>query len=171
MLKKNLNDFNKNVFNEFDKTWPILTCGDNVNGFNAMTVSWGGLGVLWGKKVCFVFVRKSRYTYEFIEKSDSVTLSFLSDEYKEAKALFGSKSGRDINKFEACGLHATFDLDYNGYYVCESSFVLKAKKLYSVDMPYESLPQDIKDKFYSNGDMHTMYVCEIKNYLEKRARD
>lgn len=168
MLKKNLNDFNKNVFNEFDKIWPILTCGDNKIGYNSMTVSWGGLGVLWGKNVCFIFVRKSRYTYEFIEKSESVTLSFLSDEYKEAKAIFGSKSGRDIDKFKECGLHATFDIDYNGYYVCESKYVLKAKKLYCVDIPYESLPQDIKDKYYSNGDMHRMYVCEIKNYLEKR---
>ena len=165
MLKKSLNEFNKNVFFEFDKTWPILCCGDNVNGFNAMTVSWGGLGVLWGKNVCFVFVRKSRHTYQFIEKSDSVTLSFLSDQYKTAKSLFGSKSGRDIDKFMEAGLHPTFDIDFNGYYVCESSFVLKAKKLYSIDIPYEKLPEEIKNKYYANGDMHTMYVCEIKQYL------
>lgn len=165
MLKKNLKEFNYNVFSAFNDTWPILTCGDKTTGFNSMVVSWGGLGELWGKNVAYVFVRHSRYTFDFIEKSNSVTLSFLSDKYKEAKAVFGSKSGKDIDKFGQTGLHATFDLDYNGYYVCESDYVLKMKKLYSIDMPYEELPEDIKAKFYANGDMHRMYVCEIMQYL------
>ena len=112
MLKKRIQDFSHNPFTEFSSTWPILTAGDRNQGFNAMTVSWGGLGVLWGKNVAFVFVRKSRYTYEFIEKSNSVTLSFLSDKYKEAKSIFGTKSGRDMNKFEQTGLHPTFDIDF-----------------------------------------------------------
>ncbi len=166
MLKKNILSFNKNVFNDIGNLWPILTCGDNKIGYNAMTVSWGGFGVLWGKNVAFVFVRQSRYTYEFIENSNSVTLSFLSDEYKNAKALFGSKSGRDVDKFKETGLHATFDVDYNGYYIAESEYVLKLKKLYSVDIPYEKLPQNIIDKYYPNGDMHRMYVCEVSQYLE-----
>lgn len=166
MLKKNVLQFDKNVFDSLSNGWPILICGDKT-GYNGMTVSWGGLGVIWGKNVAYVFVRKSRFTYEFIEKCPNVTLSFLSDKYKEAKALFGSKSGRDINKFEATGLHPTFDVDYNGYYVAEADYVLKMKKLYSVDLPYEKLPKEIIDKFYHEGDMHTMYVCEITQYLVK----
>lgn len=166
MLKKNINTFNKNVFNEIGKTWPILVSGDRTIGYNGMTVSWGGLGVLWGKNVGFVFVRKSRHTYNFTEKSDSFTLSFLGDDYKDAKSYFGSKSGRDVDKFKDANLHATLDLDFNGYYVSEASFVLKMKKIYSVDIPYENLPEDIKSTYYSNGDMHTMYVCEIVQYLE-----
>lgn len=167
MLKKSLNDLCINPFNEFNYTWPILVCGDVNNGFNGMTVSWGGLGTLWGKAVAFVFVRKSRYTYEFIEKSDSVTLSFLCDDYAKAKKVFGSKSGRDINKFEASEVHHALDVDMNCYYIAEADFVLKMKKLYSVDIPYENLPKNIIDRYYSNGDMHTMYVCEVKQYLVK----
>lgn len=166
MLKKNIKTFNYNIFNELNEKCPILTCGDRENGFNSMVVSWGGLGVLWGKNVGYVFVRHSRYTFEFIEKSESVTLSFLNDSYNEAKKIFGSKSGRDINKFEETGLHATLDLDFNGYYVCEADYVLKMKKLYSVDLPYDQLPQSIKDRYYPTGDMHRMYVCEITQYLE-----
>ena len=41
------------------------------------------------------------------------------------------------------------------------------KKLYSVDIPYEALPQDILDRYYPKGDMHRMYVCEIKQFLMK----
>ena len=166
MLKKNLKLYNYNVFEEFDKGWPILTCGDRENGVNSMTISWGGMGVLWGKKVAFIFVRHSRYTFDFIEKSSSVTLSFLTDDYKNEKAIFGSKSGRDIDKFLASGLHKTLDVDFNGYYITEAKYVLKMKKLYSIDIPYENLPSEIRNQYYSNGDMHRMYVCEIMQYLE-----
>lgn len=167
MLKKNINEYKLNAFNEIGNKWPILIAGDAKNGYNGMTVSWGGIGVIWGKNVAYLFVRESRYTYEFIEKSDSVTLSFLSDDYKDAKALFGSKSGRDLNKFEATGLHPCLDVDMSCYYVAEAEYCFKMKKLYSVDLPYESLDQDILDRYYPNGDMHRMYVCEIKQYLVK----
>ena len=134
MIKKSLNDLCINPFNEFNYTWPILIAGDKENGFNGMTVSWGGLGTLWGKPVGFVFVRKSRYTYEFIEKSNSLTLSFLNEDYINAKKIFGSRSGRDVNKFEASNVHHTLDIDMNCYYVAESDFVLKMEKLYSIDI-------------------------------------
>lgn len=165
MLKKKISQYNKSYVDEIKNKYAILTCGNKEIGFNGMTVSWGGIGELWGLDVIFVFVRKSRYTYEFIEKSDSVTLSFLSDNYKEAKALFGSKSGRDMDKFKEAGLHPAYDPDYNGYYPCEADYVFKTKKLYSIDIPYDKLPDNIKDRYYSNGDMHTMYVCEIKQFL------
>lgn len=166
MLKKNLNEFKMDVFASFEKVCPILTAGDKEHGYNSMLISWGGLGVIWGKKVAFVFVRHSRNTFNYIENSKSVTLSFLSDRYKAEKSLFGSKSGRTIDKYKETNLHATFDGDYDGYYVCESDFVLKMKKLYAIDIPYEQLDENLKNQFYNAGDEHKMYICEIVQYLE-----
>ena len=40
----------------------LISSGSDGN-FNTMTASWGGSGYLWNKKVCFVFIRPSRYTY------------------------------------------------------------------------------------------------------------
>ena len=45
-----------------------------------MTVSWGGVGVLWGKNVVFIFIRDSRYTKEFLDNGDLFSLSFLNAE-------------------------------------------------------------------------------------------
>lgn len=168
MLKKDIKSFDKNVFDEIGNKSAILISGDK-NGFNGMTISWGGLGVLWNKNVAFVFVRHSRYTYEFIEKSDSVTLSFLSDKYKKEKGMFGSLSGRNVDKFEETGLHHTYDPDFDGYYITECDYVFKCKKLYSIDL--NDLPKDINDKFYKDNDIHKMYVCEIKQYLVKNMED
>ena len=39
MLKKELTDFNKNIFTDLDKTWGIVTVGDKNIGCNSMTIS------------------------------------------------------------------------------------------------------------------------------------
>ncbi len=44
---------------------------------NTMTVSWGGTGVFWGKNVVFIFIRESRYTKDFIDNGEFLSLSFL----------------------------------------------------------------------------------------------
>ena len=167
MLKKDIKSINLNTFQEFGDNWALLTAGDKEIGFNTLTVSWGGTGVLWGKNVGFVFVRKSRYTYNFIEKSESVTLSFLSEKYKEALKIMGTISGKDNDKLALTGLHYTYDPDYNGSYIREAKYCYKMKKIYSIDLPYENLPIEIQKGYYPNGDMHTMYICEIKQYLVK----
>ena len=167
MLKKDITTYNLNIFNELGNKWGIVTGGNESTGFNCLTVSWGGLGVIWGKNVAYIFVRHSRHTFEFLEKTDSVTISFLSDEYKQAKTLIGRVSGRDRDKVSEAGLHYTFDPDFNGAYISEAEYCFKMKKLYSVDLPFEELPKEIIERYYPNGDMHRMYVCEIKQFLVK----
>lgn len=167
MLKKDITSYNLNVFSELGNKWGIVTAGDKTTGYNCLTVSWGGFGVIWGKNVAYIFVRHSRYSFEFLEKSDSVTISFLSDDYKKAKGLIGTVSGRDTDKMKDAGLTYTYDPDFNGSYITQAEYCFKMKKLYSVDLPYEPLSDEIKDRYYPNGDMHRMYVCEIKQFLVK----
>lgn len=165
MLKKDIKEYNKNFFDEIDNKWAILISGNRNIGINGMTVSWGSIGVLWNKPIFIVYVRKSRYTYDFCEKSDSFTLSFLGDKYKKEKALFGSKSGRDMDKFKETGLHPCLDVDFNGYYIAEAEYVFKGKKITSFDINYDDLPDNIKNNFYGDKDMHTAYICELTQYL------
>ena len=164
MLKKDLLEFNRNVFDELNFKWGIITAGDKTTKVNSMTVSWGGFGVLWNKYVCYIFVRKSRYTHDILDNTDSLTISFLTDEYKKEKIYMGRISGRDENKYEKSNLHITFDPDYNGYYIKEAQYAFKMKVIYKTDLL--DLPKDIMDNFYKDFDDHTMYICEIKQYLE-----
>ena len=85
------------------KEWMLVTAGTKEK-FNTMTASWGGIGWLWNKPVAFVFIRPERYTYEFVEKNDYLTLSFLGEENKKIHAVCGSKSGRNIDKVKETGL-------------------------------------------------------------------
>ncbi len=58
-----------NVFKLIGKDWMLVTAGTK-DSFNTMTASWGGMGVLWDKNVTIVFIRPTRYTFEFLEKSE-----------------------------------------------------------------------------------------------------
>lgn len=60
--------------------WALVTSGASDN-YNMMTVNWGGIGFLWNKPVLFIFIRPERYTFEFIEKYDYFSLSFLKDDF------------------------------------------------------------------------------------------
>ena len=43
---------NDNVFKLIGQDWMLITAG-SLDSFNTMTASWGGMGVLWRKKICF----------------------------------------------------------------------------------------------------------------------
>ena len=44
-----------NVIKLIGREWMLVTAGSKKN-YNMMTASWGGLGILWHKPVCFIFI-------------------------------------------------------------------------------------------------------------------
>ena len=91
--------------------WMLITVADEKNGrVNAMTASWGAMGVLWNKPVCICFVRPERYTFELLAEHKELSVAFLGSQRRDALAFCGRESGRDLDKLEKCGL-TTFELD------------------------------------------------------------
>lgn len=90
-------ELKKTPFEMIGKDWMLVTAG-NHNKVNTMTASWGGLGVMWGKDVAFTVIRPQRYTKEFIDREETVSLSFYNENYRKQLSLFGSVSGRDRDK-------------------------------------------------------------------------
>ena len=152
-------EIRENAFNLIGKDWFLLTAG-NRDQFNTMTAAWGGFGVLWHKNVCTVYVRPQRYTYEFLEKEDIFTLSFLSNEYRDALKYCGSNSGRDVDKVAETGITPLFS-ERGGIYFQESKLVIECKKIYFQDLDPEAfLDSSIMDN-YPGRDFHRMYIGEI----------
>lgn len=136
----------------------LLTSGTSEN-FNTMTVSWGGVGELWGRDVAFVFVRPQRYTYSFMEQNDIFTLTFFGGEYKEELALCGKLSGRDTDKIKETGLTpATVG---EGVTFAEAKTVLLCRKIAVSDMKPESFLDPTILQYYHEDDYHRIYVGEI----------
>ena len=154
----------ESVFKLVGKDWMLITAAgtreDGSEAVNAMTASWGGMGVLWNKPVAFCFIRPQRYTYTLTEQSDRFSLSFFTEDYRSALRLCGSKSGRDIDKFAATGLTPTF-ADGTPY-IKEARLCLLCRKLYAQDLEEASFIDKDLLQIYADKDYHRMYVVEIE---------
>lgn len=171
MLKMQTYDLNMNVFKELEQNWALVVAGGK-NGSNPMTVSWGGMGILWGKKVCFIFIRPQRYTYEFLKQSDRFTLNFFNGNYKDNLLKAGRITGKGIDKYKEVGFTPIYDIDHDLTYVKEASYVFKLKKLYVSDFKEESfIDKSIIDANYPNKDFHHVIIAEITNVLYSEELD
>jgi len=155
----------KNPFSAIGKEWMLIAAG-NREKQNAMTASWGGLGVMFGKNVAFVFVRPQRYTKEFMDREESFSLSFLDKQYRIILNYFGTVSGRDEDKITKSGL----TVSYHGTtpYFGEANLVLICKKLFVQPLDTNALANEkIEATWYPQKDYHTLYIAEITNVLQK----
>ncbi len=153
-----------NVFERIGKQWMLIGAKKD-DKVNAMTASWGGLGIMWGKPVAYVFIRQSRYTKEFIDNVNTFSLSFFSDEYKKMLGYMGCTSGRDEDKIAVSGL-TTKEQD-NAPIFEEAETTMICKKLYVSKMEPECFVGNEEiEKWYADKDYHTMYVAEITDIIE-----
>jgi flavin reductase (DIM6/NTAB) family NADH-FMN oxidoreductase RutF len=152
-----------NVFELVGNQWMLITAGGE-KAFNTMTASWGGMGVIWGKNVCFCVVRPGRHTYQFMESSDRFTLSFFGKDYRGILTYCGSHSGRDVDKAKETGLTPVFD--DNGIFFAEARLVVCCRKLYFQDIdPSRFVDRTIDVTHYPMKDYHRMYIGEITSCL------
>ncbi|MCM1365056.1 MAG: flavin reductase [Faecalibacterium sp.] len=164
MKNISIKSLSENPVKLFDDDWSLITAGDE-NGYNTMTASWGGIGKLWGKDVCFIFIRPQRYTYEFIEKNDLFTVSFYGSEMKKALSFCGSKSGRDYDKAKETGLVPLFTDGTTTFE--QAKITIVCKKIAYQDMKPEGFIDPSISANYAANDYHRVYVGEIvKCYVE-----
>lgn len=168
MEKINVNSLNQNVFETIGKEWMLVTAG-NIEKYNTMTASWGCIGWLWNKPVAVVFIRPERFTHDFIEQNECLTLSFLghSDGARKAYNFCGSKSGRDYDKAKETGLKAIATDEGNVAFE-QARLTLECRKLYKDDIkPQNFLSPDIAQWYGgAKGGYHDVYVLEIVNAYE-----
>ncbi|MCQ2232338.1 MAG: flavin reductase [Paludibacteraceae bacterium] len=159
----------EDAFQLIGKEWMLITAGDSTS-YNTMTASWGGIGWLWNKPVAFIFVRPERYTHEFIEKNDRLSLSFFSEDYKPALQICGTKSGRDGDKVKEAGLSPK-SLESGVMTFDEARMVLDCKKLFKTEMTDSAfIDKELLARWYSEkpgGGLHTIYVVEIESVYAK----
>lgn len=156
---------NENPFKLLGLDWMLITAG-TMDSFNTMTASWGGFGVLWGKNVCFCFIRPSRYTHEFVQMCKTFSLSFFNEKYRKALEYCGKHSGRDVNKIKETGLTPVAS-ENDTIYFEEARFVFECKKIYFDNITsYHFLDKEI-ETHYQNGDYHDMFIGEIIKCLRQ----
>lgn len=161
----NIKNFSPNPFEIKDK-WMLISAAKADGTVNTMTASWGSFGIMWNKEVVFIVIRPQRFTREFVESSESLSLTFFDDSYKKALAYLGKASGRDEDKITKAGLSVAMD---NGVpYFEEAERVIFAKKLFVQRIEEGAfLDEKIIDRWYPEKDFHYLYIAEITKVLEK----
>lgn len=158
--------FEYSPFKLIGEDWMLISA-EKEGKLNSMTASWGGLGVMWNKNVAYIAIRPQRYTKEFIDGSDTFSLTFFDSDFKKAMAYIGSTSGRDEDKIKKAGLTV---LHTEGVpYFEQANMAILCKKLYAQEYKAECfLSQKLNDVMYPDGDHHTLYIAEVTKILVKQ---
>ena len=136
---------------------------------NSMTVGWGTLGIEWGKPICTVFVRESRFTKTLLDKNPEFTLNIPMDEdCREILKLCGTKSGRELDKIEALGLTLEESEAVSVPGIRELPLTLECKVIYKQDQDPAAMNEDALSHYpktpeFPEGDFHTAYYGQIVN--------
>lgn len=148
------------VFSVFGTQNALLTAGDRTQS-NTMTIGWCGLGRMWNLPACTVYVRPERHTYSFMERQEYFTVSVPAATDHDRIRVFGTRSGRDTDKFAESGFTLAYGAN-DAPYVAESELVVVCRKLYAQDMkPEHVTDHDTVDKFYAKEGWHRMYIGEV----------
>ena len=152
------------AINLIGKEWMLIGAADG-DGANAMTASWGAVGVLWNKPVCICFIRPQRYTFGLAEKNDRLSFSFFGKERRDALSYCGKFSGRDRDKLGAAGLN--YEMIDGVPAFDDARLTVIGRKLYADDLKENKFIDENMLANYAAKDYHRFYVCEIEKVLVK----
>lgn len=144
---------------------------------NTMTIGWGCLGIDWSLPVFIAFVRESRHTKQLLEENGEFTVNIpMGDVDKKILGICGTKSGRDMNKIEALGLHLEEPIAISVPGIRELPLTLECRVLYRQQQDLSAIPEKILSRYYpveddtlhpgSDRDYHIAYYAQIlKAYI------
>lgn len=81
----------------------MVSCGNESDGYNIITVSWGGT-VCTNPPMCSISIRPERHSYDIIKKSGEFVVNLSTAKLAKATDWCGVKSGKDFDKFKTMNL-------------------------------------------------------------------
>ena len=135
---------------------------------NAMTISWGGMAIEWGKPLFITYVRESRFTKECLDATGEFTVNLPMGEFdKKITAVCGAKAGRDMDKVAELGLTLEDPEEVNVPGICELPLTLECRVLFKQEQDLANLDAADAEKWYpvdetlGGPNKHTAYYAEI----------
>jgi flavin reductase (DIM6/NTAB) family NADH-FMN oxidoreductase RutF len=132
---------------------------------NTMTIGWGMVGVAWERPVFMVLVRDSRHTYTIMEQAADFTVTVPTEDVNDALSFCGCRSGRDVNKFEACGLRVKQGLRTASPVLDLRGVQMECRIICKTPMDPSRMDPAL-GALYPNHDYHTLYYGEILECYE-----
>ena len=171
-MKKEIQVFDyANVIMKALKTGVLLTTKTDAK-VNSMTISWGTLGIEWGKPTFTVFVRENRFTKLQLEKNPEFTINVPFGEFdKKILGICGTKSGHISDKIKELNLTMETPNIVSVPAIKELPLTIECRVVYKQKQDKNLVTEENKNKFYpqdvessfhgENKDFHTAYYGEI----------
>ena len=145
----------------------LITAGTKEE-FNACTVMYGGIGMIWSKDVYFAFVKPERYTWKYIQNCDFFTVTYFPKEMNEIHKIYGYQSGRDVDKVKETGITPEFLKQGIGYKEAAEIYVCRKLYMKQMDRSFEPAEviakyEDLNDIIY--GECHYAIIGEIVDHI------
>jgi flavin reductase (DIM6/NTAB) family NADH-FMN oxidoreductase RutF len=80
----------------------MVSCG-SMEKPNIITIAWTGT-VCSQPSMTYISIRPERYSYDIVKNSKEFVINLVSENISKAADFCGVRSGKDIDKFEACSL-------------------------------------------------------------------
>lgn len=116
----------------------MVSCADRNGHANILTIAWAGT-ICSDPPMVSISVRKSRYSHDIIRDTGEFVINLTTEKLMKAADFCGVRSGRDIDKWQACGLTAAKSAEVSAPLILESPVniecrVTKVLELGSHDM-------------------------------------
>ena len=145
----------------------LLTTKTN-DQLNTMSISWGTMGIQWSLPIFTVFVRGCRHTSTLLDANPEFTVNIpLGEVNKEIIRYCGTKSGRDVDKFQVMGLHTEEPEVISVPGIKELPITLECKVIYKQQQYPECMTDPEPPTHYPensqdiHADYHTAYYGQI----------
>lgn len=157
------NEYAQEVIRQLAHGGVFLTVKDpDQNRANIMTIGWGTLGYMWRKPIFMVMVRYSRHTYGLLEKAGEFTVSVpLNQDRSKELLICGRQSGRDTDKFLACGFTPVKGQTIDTPIIKECPLHFECRVVYQHAMEPGQLDKKLRANCYQTPDYHVLYFGEI----------
>lgn len=139
---------------------------------NSMTVSWGTIGIEWGKPIFTIFIRENRFTKHQLDKNPEFTVNIPIGAFdRKILGVCGTKSGHNTDKISELNLSLEEPKNISVPGIKELPLTLECKVIYKQKQDKNEIkeeilkdcyPQDVDSSFHgANRDFHTAYYGEI----------
>ena len=172
------------VFELFKKNWALVTAG-TMEAHNACTIGWGSMGTAWTRPghsghTITVYIHPGRDTQEFMQRSDTFTVSFFPAQHRDALNYMGTHSGRQGDKATAAGL--TPVAMGEGVTYAEAELTFLCRTLYRAPLQRDALAAEVQEYYRAyptvypvdeTGEWqpHWIYVGEVVDVQDRRDTD
>ncbi len=144
----------------------LVSCADKAGNSNILTIAWTGI-LCSDPAIVYISVRPERYSRRMIRESGEFVINLTTKELAFATDFCGVRSGRDVNKWEACGLTPMEASKVYAPLIAESPVnieckVMKMERLGSHDFfMAEVLAVDVSSKYLDEKGRFEMEKCGL----------